>query len=192
MPKGFDRKKHLLKIGRNTRFRKNRIERNCEYCGEIYSRIPSDIGRFCSLKCSNIARGPELGEKRKGPRRQICLYCDYCGKEFYVPICRKENGQKYCSKKCRTDASRKLKASKERLKKWAKQVKLRDQFVCMECGENDRDLLHAHHIKFKNNYPDLYYEIDNGITLCVCCHADKHEKKLKGLILWHLLRSRSA
>lgn len=57
-------------------------------------------------------------------------------------------------------------------KRWAKAVKDRDGWACRECGSEDR--LHAHHIKRWCDYPDLRYEIDNGLTLCHPCHEAAH------------------
>ena len=64
-------------------------------------------------------------------------------------------------------------SEKWKLDKWAREVKRRDNFICQECGGEEK--LHAHHIKRKSNYPDKMFEIDNGITLCCECHADRHE-----------------
>jgi len=64
----------------------------------------------------------------------------------------------------------------ERLKEWSLNVKIRDGWVCTEpgCGELDRELLDSHHIEPKYLRPDLIYEVDNGRTLCLWCHAKKH------------------
>jgi len=70
----FDRRKHLLRVGKNTRFKPHKIKRNCDYCGREYERIPSQIGRFCSYGCSNRF----FGEQRKGKcgkRKGIYITC---------------------------------------------------------------------------------------------------------------------
>ena len=57
-------------------------------------------------------------------------------------------------------------------KRWRKEVYKRDGYTCQDCGTN-KDL-QAHHIKHWQGYPELRYEIDNGITLCRRCHLKAH------------------
>lgn len=65
-----------------------------------------------------------------------------------------------------------LRESKE-YKKWRKSVLLRDNYTCVECECNEIEM-HVHHIKHVVCYPELIFDTDNGITLCVHCHAIKH------------------
>lgn len=59
-----------------------------------------------------------------------------------------------------------------KLKKWAKEVKRRDNYECVQCGKSNE--LHAHHIKRKSEYPEKALDIDNGKTLCIDCHIEAH------------------
>lgn len=59
-----------------------------------------------------------------------------------------------------------------RAKAWVKAVKERDKWTCQECGACEK--LHAHHIKRWKDYPDLRYDLNNGITLCHTCHEKAH------------------
>lgn len=59
-------------------------------------------------------------------------------------------------------------------RKWAADIKDRDNWTCQECGETNN--LHAHHIRRWKDYPELRYDLDNGITLCHSCHAKAHGK----------------
>lgn len=47
--------------------------------------------------------------------------------------------------------------------------------VCECCGH--RVLLHAHHIKAFDKFPDLRYEPSNGLALCERCHWKVHYKE---------------
>lgn len=59
------------------------------------------------------------------------------------------------------------------MKLWREAVFKRDNFTCQECDVRGGDL-HAHHIKPFCRYPDLRFEVSNGLTLCEPCHVDHH------------------
>lgn len=55
---------------------------------------------------------------------------------------------------------------------WREDVYQRDGFRCVECGAGSE--LHAHHIKSWRRHHELRFDVDNGQTLCVKCHQNKH------------------
>lgn len=59
-------------------------------------------------------------------------------------------------------------------KRWRYDVFLRDAFTCQDCGDDRGGNLQAHHIKAWADYPDLRFDIENGITLCRSCHKKRH------------------
>lgn len=66
------------------------------------------------------------------------------------------------------------------LKKWADEVKKRDEFKCRIC--DSQKTLHAHHIIPRKQDSSKWYDINNGITLCNSCHA-KAEGFKKGRVV---------
>ncbi len=60
---------------------------------------------------------------------------------------------------------------------WRTSVFSRDDHTCQQCNLRGGKL-NAHHIKSFNDYPELRYNIDNGITYCLECHKELHRKKV--------------
>ena len=61
-------------------------------------------------------------------------------------------------------------------KEWTKKVKERDGFKCIFC--ECEKTIHAHHIKPWKDYPELRFDMNNGISLCGSCHAKEEGFKL--------------
>jgi 5-methylcytosine-specific restriction endonuclease McrA len=65
------------------------------------------------------------------------------------------------------------------VKNWRKAVLERDNHTCQVCGNKGN---HAHHQIQWADSPVDRIRVENGITLCVECHANEHED-IKNLIL---------
>lgn len=63
---------------------------------------------------------------------------------------------------------------------WRQQVWLRDNFACKIANPDCSGRIEAHHILGWNDYPELRYQLNNGITLCHFHHPKvrKEEKRL--------------
>lgn len=70
-------------------------------------------------------------------------------------------------------------------RQWREAVLKRAGYKCEECrryGRTDDKGLPpaattAHHIKPREDYPELQYDVDNGQALCRKCHNQKHPEK---------------
>lgn len=69
-------------------------------------------------------------------------------------------------------------------KEWRRKIFERDAFTCQVCRQVGV-YLEAHHIKSWANYPELRFELDNGVALCLDCHSktDNYKGRKKGNVL---------
>lgn len=65
-----------------------------------------------------------------------------------------------------------------RYKRWRHEVKIRDNFKCRILNTDCNGRLEVHHILGWTKYPELRYEINNGITLCHFHHPRKREDEI--------------
>jgi len=113
--------------------------------------------------------------------------CEVCKKEL------KNRHAKHCNKhKSKVGAEHhnwisdrcKLKKEGDRrssaYKAWRKSVQLRDKFKCRIADNNCGGKIEVHHILSYRDFPELHYEINNGITLCHAHHPRQRaeEKRL--------------
>ena len=75
--------------------------------------------------------------------------------------------------------------SSKRHREWREKVLRRAKGLCEECkryGRVDADGLPirattAHHIKHRDEHPELQYVVSNGRALCEKCHNAAHPEK---------------
>ena len=73
----------------------------------------------------------------------------------------------------RTKLSKKQERNDMAYKEWRKQVWIRDNFKCRIANSDCQGKIKAHHILGWKLYPELRYNINNGITLCQFHHPRK-------------------
>ncbi len=171
----------------------NLFDVRCEHCGnESHPRNHRE--RFCGVQCFNESR-----------INRLALKCDNCGIEFtrqvsqYKVAKNRNSSHFFCDRKCanmfrrgsnhpkwiedRSLLKNNNKSVRESLemKEWRRAVFLRDDWQCRLCQDRSsvghRVTLNAHHIKRLVDYPELGFEIDNGITLCEPCHKLTYQKE---------------
>jgi hypothetical protein len=57
-------------------------------------------------------------------------------------------------------------------KNWKKSCLERDKYMCTVCEK--REPLVVHHVKCWKKYPELRFDVENGVTLCNSCHCKVH------------------
>lgn len=66
-----------------------------------------------------------------------------------------------------------------RYKQWMREVKNRDGWKCKMSNDDCSGCLEAHHICRWQDFPELRYEVNNGITLCHFHHPRKIDDEMK-------------
>ena len=63
---------------------------------------------------------------------------------------------------------------------WAKSVRIRDEYKCRIFNKDCKGRIEVHHILSYREYPELRYQINNGVTLCHAHHprVKSEEKRL--------------
>ena len=147
----------------------------CIVCGKEFRAVKDfkeHKQKYCSKECWS-------------KRATIINKCKYCGKDIKTNI---KRNKVYCNNECRNLDYRnthkgelswfwkggktkesKLRKTNSQYKEWRDKVFKRDNYICQNCGKHTRDL-EAHHIKEQSKYPELIYDVDNGLTLCHECH----------------------
>lgn len=82
------------------------------------------------------------------------------------------NLERFNLKKPKKYLSRKNRTYKHQA--WATMVKEKDNNKCINCDSVNN--LEAHHIKSVKHFPELQYDVNNGITLCKLCHTNHHKQ----------------
>lgn len=132
--------------------------KKCGGCGVEASR-----GYSWCKKCSGLAR-----RKEKVPQRNCCR-CGVCvgPTSTYCLPCHNKNQNKGKSR------LRTIFNVSPGWKKVRAECFTRDDYTCQHCKERG-GYLHAHHIKYYSEYPELRLELNNLLTLCKSCHNRVH------------------
>jgi hypothetical protein len=90
----------------------------------------------------------------------------------------KQSGQNHWNWQGGISRSKKTGYWSPQYKAWRTSVFKRDSYTCQECGA--KSYITAHHIKSFARYPELRYELSNGLTLCEPCHSKTDNYKGRG------------
>ena len=127
---------------------------NCIICGNQFltypSRIKNGMGKCCGLACAKILRAQN---SPKGPAHYLWI----------------------------SDRTQLSKVGEERnssaYQEWSRSVKIRDNKKCKISNKDCDGRLESHHILSWKDYPELRYEVNNGITLCHYHHPRKRDEE---------------
>ena len=151
----------------------------CEYCGDDclvnIINIKQNNHYFCNLSCANKFKDhptgkdhPCWGKQRPDARKRML-----------------ENNPTKCGSlnpnwKGGYRSDRQKIMGRKEYSSWRTSVYERDDYICQECGKKGNETggyLNAHHIKKYSEFPELLFDVNNGITLCQKCHRRTQGKE---------------
>jgi 5-methylcytosine-specific restriction endonuclease McrA len=71
-----------------------------------------------------------------------------------------------------TSENNRIRKSEEYIN-WRKAVYIKDRYTCQKCGHQYTNIV-AHHIKSFEDFPELRFDVENGMVLCRSCHLRLH------------------
>lgn len=162
-----------------------RRSRQCLVCGKEFIKKHHSVGIYCSRMC--------YWSHRPHTQKSRCLDCQ--ARLSVRPSVKTVKRCRDCANKFRQGAghhgwitdrsklSRVVNYGERRsymYSNWRKQVWLRDNFKCKIANPDCSGRIEAHHILGWTAYPELRYQLNNGITLCHAHHPRKRaeEKRL--------------
>jgi hypothetical protein len=135
----------------------------CLHCSAEFWRKPYDIAngdcKYCSRKCYLTAqKGKSKGLGKKGLAGEL-------NPKWKGGI---------------TPMNKAIRNSRE-ARTWRASVFERDDWTCQKCGRRSRKnnylRIEAHHLRPFATFPQLRFEISNGLTLCKKCHDQEPKGK---------------
>lgn len=156
-------------------------EKMCGFCNKKFISAGWRKAKTCSYKCSNNLpksrmKGKKMSEEtkrkmslgRKGKIPLNVLRGDFKGEKNHMWI------------KDRTKVKTGDRFLNDPLQKqWRRAVRDRDHWKCRIADKNCSGGLEAHHILPWSKFPELRYQINNGITLCHAHHPRKADDVAK-------------
>lgn len=185
MPSGIYTRteKHSYNLGRKHINRKRPttgglkpINKNCPFCKKDFlTNCKQPKKKFCSFSCSSKSR-PEMNlanlQKRDKEKQRLAVSSRI--------------GDKHQNWKGGNSRGYKTGYYSTEYKLWRTAVFERDNYTCKDCGK-DKVFITAHHIKSFAHFPELRFDLNNGLTLCEPCHSKtdnyKGRNKVKKLNL---------
>ena len=161
------------------------VTKICPFCESEFTvhkcHIERGGGIYCSVSC---ARSGSPTRKRT----RVKVVCENCNSEFEKhrsEIKKNVHDKNFCSPECWYEYNQGDNhygyegGQNERINaeyhEWRKSVIERDHGYCRLCHSQER--LEVHHIHRFAIYPDMRWDIQNGITLCHDCHVGFRNKE---------------
>lgn len=158
------KKKDPESVRRGVEKRKRGSFFNCLICEKEFWRAPNQIEKGYNKYCNKFCyQKSQIGKPKS---------------EAFKAYCRTRKGEKSATWKGGITLEHLRIRNSQEYREWRTRIFIRDNYECQNCNArngNGKDIyLHVHHIKSFSEYPDLRFDMNNGITLCKKCHYKEH------------------
>ncbi len=156
--------------------------RECEECLNTFLCNLSSSKKYCSHKCySNNLKKRELPNLIPGGHRGY-FHTEEWKKNMSVKLTGRKipsiSGENHWAwKKDRSLLAKRQQRGDSSYREWRNQVWLRDDFTCKIANPDCNGKIEAHHILGWAKFPELRYQLNNGITLCHAHHPRKRAEE---------------
>lgn len=155
----------------------------CQFCKQEFTPKPQTAGKYCSYGCYwNSKKGNSECAKNFGEYAKVGN--DLAWNKNLKGY--KTGSEHWCYKKKRPeitgDKHPNWKGGTAKYRNdlrygadyihWRSEVFERDNYTCQKCGDDRGRNLEAHHISCWSDCPELRFELNNGVTLCIDCHYE--------------------
>lgn len=149
----------------------------CGFCKIYFTAYKSSHRKFCSVECFR-----EHWIKQEYHKQRNKITFQKISKALRGKGRPDLSGDKHPNWKGGRSRGYKTGYYSTEYKKWREKVFERDNYFCQECSSDN--YITAHHIKSFAHYPELRFNVENGLTLCEKCHTktDNYKGKNKKAI----------
>lgn len=145
--------------------------KNCLVCKQEFTRPKCQKCITCSYKCSNSLPKSRNKGKKASIKTKEKMRLSAIGKKHPWAALKGELNHNWI--KDRTKLAKRQERNDMAYKEWRRLVKNRDGWKCKISNNDCSGSVVAHHILGWTKYPELRYEVNNGITLCHFHHPRK-------------------
>lgn len=146
-------------------------EKQCRKCNKVFYSYTCQNRKFCSRTCSASYTANARGKKWSMESRLKK------SEAINLLFLNKENHPRWISD--RSKLAKRQERNDSAYREWRKSVRDRDDWKCKMSNNECLGKVVAHHILPWSKFPELRYEVNNGITLCEFHHPRKRDDEIR-------------
>jgi hypothetical protein len=172
---------------------------SCHWCNSSITVKPHQAREYDKNFCTDKnCRGQWLSNTNVGENHNRYnkeeYVCDYCGNDLERTPSHAQGEHIFCDPDCSSNWVSENRRGEDHplyegggtegfTKGERKKIFRRDNFTCQDCGDDSGGNLNAHHIVPSSESEEQRHDIENGITLCIDCHSQRHNEPIRSFVL---------